>query len=378
MSLPQEPRFLGALALQGRLQDLPSSVRALRWVLPIAIFLAVLVFEVFQNAAAGSLGSRSLFAPDLLIYGLVGPIVTWWTLTWIANSLVHREQMDAQIRELNRQLEAEVEERTQELLRANEELREVDQLKSNFMSMISHELRAPLTNIQGALEILLPAGSDSVPSENHELLGIIDQQSEQLVDLVEDILRISRIQAGRLVLRSRQFEIEPLLLRLSAEFEDRSPSHRFQVRVDGEATSVWADPDRLKEILSYLLDNAVKFSPQGGTILIEAAWHGKDRVISVSDRGVGIPARDLDRIFEKFHQVDSSDAKETYGHGLGLYLARQLVEAHGGKIWAESRVEVGSTFYFTLPALPPGAEGSGTDPGSTQPIEEQVPSGPIE
>lgn len=371
MSSPLELRSRGAAGLRSRLRNLPGSVRALRWILPLVIFLFVLAFEVFQNAVAGSLGSASLFTPDLLIYGLVGPIVTWWTLTWIADSLVHREQVDAQIRELNRQLEAEVEARTRELVRANEELREADQLKSDFMSMISHELRAPLTNIQGALEILIPLESEPDPGATKEMLGIIDEQSQRLVDLVEDVLRISRIQAGGLVLRLTQFEIGPVLSRLVAEFENETASHRFRVRVDSEAAWVRADRDRFEEILSYLLDNAVKFSPQGGTILIEVTRRGEDHVLSVSDPGVGIPARDLDRIFDKFHRVDSSDAKETYGHGLGLYLARQLVEAHGGKIWAESRLKAGSTFYFTLPAVSLSEEELAPGPGSPSPAQEE-------
>ncbi len=370
MGPPLELRSRGAAGLRGFLEDLPGSVRALRWILPLAIFLFVLVYEVFQNAVSGSLGSPRVIAPDLLVYGLVGPMVTWWTLTWIANSLVHREQVDAQIRELNQQLEAEVEARTQELVRANEELREADQLKSNFMSMISHELRAPLTNIQGALEILIPPGSEPDPPTTKEMLGIIEQQSQRLVDLVEDVLRISRIQAGRLVLRPTQVEIGPLLSRVAAVFESETANHRFRVRLDNDAASVWADRDRVEEILSYLLDNAVKFSPQGGTILIDVSRRGEDQVLSVSDPGVGIPARDLDRIFDKFHRVDSSDAKETYGHGLGLYLARQLVEAHGGRIWAESRLKAGSTFYFTLPTVSPSEQESTTEAASSSPRQE--------
>ncbi|MFQ5944692.1 MAG: sensor histidine kinase, partial [Anaerolineae bacterium] len=252
MSSPLDVRSRGAAGLRSRLQDLPGSVGALRWILPLVIFLFVLAFEVFQNAVSGSLGSRSLFTPDLLIYGLVGPIVIWWTLTWIADSLVHREQVDAQIRELNRQLEAEVEARTRELVRANEELREADQLKSDFMSMISHELRAPLTNIQGALEILIPPESEPDPGTTGEMLGIVDEQSQRLADLVEDVLRISRIQAGGLVLRPTRFEIEPVLSRLKERFENETESHLFRVRVDNEAASVRADRDRVEEILSYL------------------------------------------------------------------------------------------------------------------------------
>lgn len=344
----------GAVQLLQR--DLPRTVSILRWFLPGLILVFVIVYEAFQAWAARWVGPSDGMGPDLLIYGLIGPIVTWRTLSWIAENLARRAEAEAQVRQLNRELEAKVDDRTRELVRANEELQEIDRLKSEFMNMVSHELRAPLTNISGAIELL--AGSHGGPDARStpQLLGIIADQSDRLTQLVEGILKVSRIEAGHLMLTPSYFEIGPVILRAMDRVRSRTRNHQFRMETVDPLPPVWADQDRVEQILAALLDNAVKYAPEGGPIVVRARSRGLHQQVSVSDAGMGIPEEHLSRIFEKFHRVDTSDAKETYGHGLGLYLARRLVEVQGGKMWAESQLGEGSTFHFTLPMSPGGLE----------------------
>ena len=329
--------------------------------LPLAIFLVVVVHQIFHILVIDRWPVWIRLLSSIGIYGLIGPLVTWWTLRWITEQILEKEEAERKILQLNRELEARVAQRTEELARAyeelrernraleaaNEELKELDQLKSDFVSMVSHELRAPLTNINGSIELML--SDDSMdPETQRAMLRIIAEQTARLTRLVQGILNVSRIEARKLEIHPEVVFIHPILEKVVREIAQTTERHVFELP-EQPLPPVWADPDRLQEILSNLLDNAVKYSPDGGTIRIGAQVLDDRMVISVSDPGLGIPARELDKIFEKFHRVDRGDARATYGHGLGLYISKRLVEAHGGDIWVESELGRGSTFYFTLP-----------------------------
>lgn len=236
-----------------------------------------------------------------------------------------------------------------ELKRANEKLMELDRLKSEFVSLVSHELRAPLTNIQGALELLQDRLSSEEDSSAAELLGVMDQQIRRLTRMVQGVLQVARIEAGQLPMKPRSLALEPHLEMAVQELEVRARDHRFRLPSKKPLPRVWADPDRLDEVVGNLLDNAVKFSPDGKEIRIEVTSGGEDAVVSVTDQGVGIPPDQLERIFERFHRVEDDGALNREGQGLGLYIARKLIEAQGGRIWAESKPGEGSRFSFTLP-----------------------------
>jgi len=329
--------------------------------LPLIIFLVVVIHQVIEVLVTDQWPAWVRLLSGIGIYGLIGPLVTWWTLRWIMVQIVEKEKAERKIRQLNRELEARVAQRTEELARAyeelrernlaleaaNEELKELDQLKSDFVSMVSHELRAPLTNINGSIELML--SDDSMdPETQRAMLRIIAEQTARLTRLVQGILNVSRIEARKLEIHPEVVFIRSTLEKVVREIMQTTDRHVFELP-DHSLPPVWADPDRLQEILSNLLDNAVKYSPEGGTIRIGAQVLEDRMVISVSDPGMGIPAKELDKIFEKFHRVDRGDARATYGHGLGLYISKRLVEAHGGNIWVESELGQGSTFYFTLP-----------------------------
>ena len=281
----------------------------------------------------------------------------------ILRDITERVRSEHAIQQLNLELETKVAERTSqlaaateelrrrnaELVRANEELQELDELKSDFVSMVSHELRAPLTNINGSIELLLDGDSGCMQQEHREMLQIVSEQSQRLTRLVQGILNVSRIEAGQLVLQPQVFNIISLIEKVIGVWESRGVSNRFERPRGMNLPSVWADRDRTEEILFNLVDNAIKYSPDAATIHVDADANGQQVIVSVSDQGIGIPEEELAKIFDKFHRVDRRDASETYGHGLGLYICRRLVQAQGGQIWVDSVLGEGSTFRFSLP-----------------------------
>ncbi len=266
------------------------------------------------------------------------------------------KELEQKMRERTRRLEVahrDLAERNEELRQAYEELKELDRLKSDFVSMVSHELRSPLTNISGAVELMLQ--EDQVGEEYlHRMLGVVGEQSQRLIRLVQGVLDVSKIDAGKLYLECREVDLLPLVERVVNSLQPTTVSHWFELPRVNEFPPVWGDEDRIEQILFNLLDNAIKYSPSGGPIKVQMEAGNGEITISLTDQGVGIPADRLDRLFQKFHRLDSGDARETYGHGLGLYITKGLVEAHGGRIWVESTVGQGSTFSFTLPVAREG------------------------
>jgi len=278
----------------------------------------------------------------------------------ILRDITDRKRAEEEILQLTRELEEKVEQRTkrlaraykeleernEELRRVNEQLRDLDRLKSEFVSMVSHELRSPLTNISGAVELLLDSGSGV---DEKRMLEVIGEESARLARLVEGILDVSRIEARKLDLKRERVDMFSLLQRVVVNLQGSTSLHQFVLPHADSLPRVWGDEDRIAQIFFNLLDNAVKYSPQGGKITVTAEAEGKEMVISVTDQGLGISDKEKERIFRKFHRVNGSDSRETYGHGLGLYITKGLVEAQGGRIWVESSVGKGSTFTFTLP-----------------------------
>jgi len=273
---------------------------------------------------------------------------------------VHAEQA---VLKLNLKLETKVAERTAQLAQATDELRRrnheleeanvklqaLDQLKSDFVSMVSHELRAPLTNINGSLELLLEDDRGVYDRSKREMLQIVREQSMRLTRLVQGILNVSRIEAGQLVLQPQAFDILALIERVINAWETRGTPNPLVRPRTRNLPSVWADRDRAEEVLFNLIDNAIKYSADAAPVTLNAQAHGEFVVVSVADRGIGIPEEEAAKIFEKFHRVDRSDSMEKYGHGLGLFICRSLIEAQGGQIWVESTLGEGSVFHFSLP-----------------------------
>jgi signal transduction histidine kinase len=236
-----------------------------------------------------------------------------------------------------------------ELVNIQTALRESERAKDEFLSIVGHELRTPLTSIRGALGLLDGGVLGELGGDAQNMVGVAILNAERLMRMINDILDIERMAAGRLELTPTPIGADELV-RQSLQVLQASANEQ-QVRLATQATplTVLADSDRIVQALVNLLGNAVKFSPSGSTVTLTVAPEGQHALFSVHDHGRGIPAERLQRIFERFEQVDSSDAREKGGAGLGLPIARAIVEQHGGRIWAHSEEGKGSTFSFTLP-----------------------------
>jgi len=239
--------------------------------------------------------------------------------------------------------------RAESLIREqNKRLKELDRMKSEFLSTAAHELRTPLTSILGFSEILLKRKLDK--ERQNRFLKIINEEAVGLADLINDLLDVSRIESGRgFKIKKAPFELRKIILENVDLFKSRTDKHDFEVNIPGDLASIEADEDKIDQVMENLISNAIKFSPQGGKITVSVEQADEEVKISVADNRTGIPKKDLPRIFERFYRVDNAFTQTIAGAGLGLAIAKYIVESHGGKIWAESEVGKGSTFSFTLP-----------------------------
>ena len=232
--------------------------------------------------------------------------------------------------------------------------REIERMKNEFISVVSHELRTPLTSIRGALGLVASGRLGALPEKSQRMLDIAVTNTDRLVRLINDILDIERIESGRVVMARRACDAASLVAQAVDVMRPLAEKAGVTVSASSGPWRLWADPDRILQTLTNLLSNAIKFSSPGGTVEVETDPRGTDAVLfRVRDHGRGIPADKLERIFERFEQVDASDAREKGGTGLGLAICRSIVQQHGGRIWAESVPGQGTTFYFTLPIAEP-------------------------
>ena len=224
---------------------------------------------------------------------------------------------------------------------------ELDHMKSGFISMVSHELRSPLSHIIASTELMREANLSS--DQQQDLLNIVHAQGNKLNKFVEQILDVSLLEAGTIKAEQKPVVLKPLIEQIIKAFEIRAHTHRFELIVPEGPTIVRGDESKIQAVLENLLENAVNYSPKGSRVSIEVSDRDEEVVISVIDEGIGIPAKQLERLFERFQRLNASDDQEQYGYGLGLYISKRLIEIQGGSIWAESEVGRGSRFNFSLP-----------------------------
>ena len=228
--------------------------------------------------------------------------------------------------------------------------RVVEQMKSDFVATVSHELRTPLTSIYGFAETLMRSDVEFSEFEQTTFLGYIVSESERLIHIVDDLLNVARLEAGTLGLTLARTDVSEVAREALAHVDEVGENgHRFSVEIEPGSLLVRADREKLTQILHNLVDNAVKFSPHGGAIRIVGRRRTATAEISVSDEGKGIPRADLQRIFTKFYRSEGASRSGLQGTGLGLFLARGLVAAMGGRMWVESQEGQGSSFTFELP-----------------------------
>jgi len=242
--------------------------------------------------------------------------------------------------------------------RMSRDLEHLEASRRDLVANVSHELKTPITAIRAHLENLL----DGVEQPDPEILQVMLAQSERLGRLVEQLLDLSRLESGEVPLRREQVALPPLVAQVMSEIEVASADRDVDVlsELADDLPTIEADPERVHQVIFNLVDNAVRFTPEGGEVRIEAHRHNGSIEVSVADTGVGIPAEALPRLFERFYRVDPARAREDGGTGIGLAIARSVVEAHGGTIRAESDPGRGSTFTFDLPISDPAAPATTT------------------
>jgi two-component system sensor histidine kinase GlrK len=232
-----------------------------------------------------------------------------------------------------------------------ERLEEVDDMKSDFLSVMSHELRTPLTSIKEGANLLLEGVGGEISERQRRLLNIIAEEDKRLVNLVNSLLDLSKMEAGMMSYNYKEKDIIPLIKGVLVEILPLAQAKKIKFKVDigNELPSVKMDPEMISRALRNLIGNAVKFTPSGGLIGISTRL--KDRWIefSVSDTGPGIPEQDLVKIFDKYRQVRLPGSDQKKGTGLGLAIVKHIITAHGGKVWGENNPGTGSTFIFSLP-----------------------------
>jgi signal transduction histidine kinase len=289
------------------------------------------------------------------------PIQRVEELEIIVRRVLERARLVAENNEYSEHLEELVQKRTVELAATNRRLftakqalesllserEEMERMKDEMISAVSHEMRTPLTAMLGFTEFLLENRVDE--AQLKEFLGTIHHETVRLNELIGNFLDLQRITAGQAVYNFKSLAVQPLLESAVLLFSGASQNHPITVRPAPGIPPLLGDEMRLHQALHNLLSNAVKYSPKGGEIILGAQREGDAVTLWVKDEGKGIPAELLDRIFDKFYQVDGSDRRATGGTGLGLPLVREIVKAHGGRIRVESKVGEGSTFSVSLP-----------------------------
>lgn len=241
-------------------------------------------------------------------------------------------------------------------------LRRLENFRRDFVANVSHELRTPLTSIKGYVEALLDGAKDD-PLESRRFLEIILKQSDRLNLILEDLLQLSQIESGQVVFKRDAVALDAVVERTLALIRPlaEKKGHALSVALGREVPPVWGDEERLGQVLTNLLDNAVKYTPENGAITIEArmAEGGGMVELSVSDTGPGIPEADRPRVFERFYRVDKARSRALGGTGLGLAIVKHIVEGHGGQVWVEGRRPSGSRFVVRLPVVQQPADVQG-------------------
>ncbi len=283
-------------------------------------------------------------------FGWTGGIILIISLIW-AVILKHQVNVRAQeLRQINQEMEKRILERTTELEKAMQKAQAADRLKSAFLATMSHELRTPLNSIIGFTGILLQGLAGPLNEEQQKQLGMVQSSARHLLSLINDVLDISKIEAGQLVLSITSFELRPSIEKVVKMISPMAEKKGLDLRVemDDNLGTVSTDQRRLEQVILNLLNNAIKFTEKGHVIL-SCRSEDNDYVISVSDTGIGIPPEEVENVFKPFHQIDTGLARKYEGTGLGLSICKRLVEMMGGSIGVESQVEKGSIFAIRIP-----------------------------
>ncbi len=251
----------------------------------------------------------------------------------------------------NRRLVDDLQQSNKLLFETNEELKKATQAKSEFLANMSHELRTPFNAVIGFSELLLDEIPGKINQKQRQCLDDILSSSKHLLSLINDVLDLSKVEAGKLELKQKDFTLNKLIESLTRTIMPILVPRKqsLDIEIEKGLPPIHADKTKIRQVLLNLLSNSVKFMPDGGKLKIEAIRKDSWCQISVIDNGIGMKQEEQERIFEPFYQLDNPISRERSGTGLGLTIAKQIVEKHGGRIWVESEYGKGSCFTFTLP-----------------------------
>lgn len=330
-------------------RQLARQVARIRWILPFILFVVGVVVESYEHIFQEPDPTYFDFILEVSLFGIIGPAIIAAVLTWIMNKLELLAQAYERIANFSIELEKETQLRTAELKQANAELRQLDRLKSEFVSLVSHELRTPLTNIRGGLEVVMSEKDTIYSSTIGETLAIVQNEVNRLIRLVQRILDVSAFESGQIRLNLGLVALRPIIdhiRKATLLFDD---AHPLELEIPAQPLLVLADEDRLTDVLTNLFSNAIKYSPQGGTIIVRVKHYGDYAQVSIKDHGIGITPDEQQYLMRQFYRGKTSE--NIQGYGLGLYFANKLIEAHGGRLWVVSRgiPGEGAEFHFTLP-----------------------------
>lgn len=327
--------------------------RLLRFALPIVLFVLASGFEIWEHRVKhGSMALDSAGLLEVFIFGVVGPLAVFAALSYVEFLLQTLHHAHTDIASLNRDLEQKVAERTAELQHANQRLRESDQMKSDFVSLVSHELRAPLATLNGGLEVALQ-NEAQLPPKSQRILHLLLDETARLTSFVKMILDVSQLETGRLQLNCGPVAVWPLLQHAVAVVfgnDDR----RILWKVPPDTPPILADEIYVEQAVRNLLRNAYKYAPPASPIELEVRTTSNMLCICVTDHGPGIPSGQHEAVFQRFVRLPHEHGDRPVGYGLGLYFVRSLIAAQGGAVTLVSPIHdvpaaPGCRFVITLP-----------------------------
>jgi signal transduction histidine kinase len=340
-------------------QRLPTIRAKLGSVIVFAVGLTILLVYLILGLGFQVFAIRERLW-ELLLAGAFGAGIALLIARWVARGMtrplrdmaqaVRRMETGDYAQRVHTDSVDEVGQLANAFNRMSAELQSLEQLRRDLVANVSHELKTPISALRAHLENLL----DGVERPDPETLQVMLAQSERLGRLVDQLLDLSRLESGDLPLEREPVELPPLVEQVLSEIQVARPDRRVELedRVPADLPPVLADRERVHQVLFNLLDNAVRFTPPGGRVTVTASRHDGAVDVAVSDTGPGIAPEHLPRLFERFYRVDEARSRDDGGTGIGLTIARSVVEAHGGRIWAESELGRGATFTFELPAAP--------------------------
>jgi len=333
--------------------------------------------EKLLQAAAADLQKMTVVTRDsaLQAVGSIGEVLSVIVQTSYARHLTSQIHIAAIQEAYN-----ELTEKNRRLADSVEKLKDLDKMKSNFLATVSHELRTPLTSVIGYSEMLIEGLAGALTSEQRDYVQIIMEKGDQLLQIITEVLDISKIEAGNIQLSCEWVQMPTLLQQISDAMMPHARSKEIALRYEVVANlpAVWADRAKTRQAILNLVANAIKFTPRGGRVELVAETsqieHDSGSVVittrpavlvRVVDSGIGVPLESRERIFEAFYQVDSSSTREYGGTGLGLSIVKNFVEAHGGKVWVEAGEGSGSVFLVQLPVRPAQSTHKATQPSQS-------------